>query len=280
MPAWMLIGLAIPRVVAPLVVLMVLFLVGGVMAMTQARDFDTQPVYFAVTAFLALSSVFVAALVAEDRRRLDTIVSAWIAAALGTSLLGILGYFGLTGELFTKFGRATGGFQDPNVFGPFLIFPFIVLVRRALTRPLKQALAAALPALVIFSGIFLSFSRATWGLTVVATLLTGLLLLVTERSAKARMRVVALGAAGTVAVMMLIGVALTIPTISSLYADRAQLEQDYDSGHMGRFQRHAIGFNMMLERPLGIGAIEFGRTFGEDEHDIWMAGSASQRSSR
>ena len=27
---------------------------------------------------------------------------------------------------------------------------------------------------------------------------------------------------------------------------------------------------MMLDRPLGIGAIEFGRTFGEDEHDIWL----------
>ena len=27
---------------------------------------------------------------------------------------------------------------------------------------------------------------------------------------------------------------------------------------------------MMLERPLGIGAMEFGKTYGEDEHDIWL----------
>ena len=46
--------------------------------------------------------------------------------------------------------------------------------------------------------------------------------------------------------------------------------QNYDAGHLGRFQRHAIGFNMMLDHPLGIGAMEFGRTFGEDEHDIWL----------
>ena len=26
----------------------------------------------------------------------------------------------------------------------------------------------------------------------------------------------------------------------------------------------------LLDRPLGIGAIEFGRAFGEDEHDIWL----------
>jgi hypothetical protein len=69
---------------------------------------------------------------------------------------------------------------------------------------------------------------------------------------------------------VLIGVALSIPAVSELFADRAQLEQSYDAGHLGRFQRHAIGFNMMLDHPLGIGAIEFGRTFGEDEHDIWL----------
>ena len=58
--------------------------------------------------------------------------------------------------------------------------------------------------------------------------------------------------------------------MSDLFEDRAQLEQSYDAGRLGRFERHAIGFNMMLDHPLGIGAIEFGRTFGEDEHDIWL----------
>ena len=139
-PAWLLLGLTIPRAIGPLVVLMLLFLAGGMLAATQAKDFATQPIYYAVTGFLAFSSCFFACLIAEDARRLDTIVSAWIAAALVTTALGVLGYFGLTGELFVKFGRATGGFQDPNVFGPFLIFPFVVLVRRALTRPFGEAL--------------------------------------------------------------------------------------------------------------------------------------------
>src|SRR6185295_8523485 len=112
----------------------------------------------AVSAFLALSSCFFACIVAEDAKRLDTIVSAWIAAALGTTVLGVLGYFGLTGELFVKFGRATGGFQDPNVFGPFLIFPFVVLVRRALSGRFGSAFASTLLAVPIFIGIFFSFS--------------------------------------------------------------------------------------------------------------------------
>lgn len=269
-PGWLLFGMRVPRAVGPLFVLMFVFLAGGILAATQAKDFSTQPVYYAVTAFLVFSSCFFACLIAEDTSRLNTIVRAWIAAALVTTVLGIAGYFGLTGDLFTKFGRAAGGFQDPNVFGPFLIFPFVELVRRALTRPMMEALRSGALALVIFAGIFLSFSRGAWGLTVVATLLTGVLLFATERSAKGRARLLALAAVGVVLVAILIGAALSIPEVSSLFADRAQLEQSYDAGRLGRFARHAIGFNLVLDHPLGIGAIEFGRTFGEDEHDIWL----------
>ena len=68
-PAWLLLGMAIPRAIGPLVVLMLLFLAGGVLAATQAKDFSTQPVYYAVTGFLAFSSCFFASLIAEDPRR-------------------------------------------------------------------------------------------------------------------------------------------------------------------------------------------------------------------
>ena len=269
-PAWLLLGLKIPRALCPLIVLMLFFLAGGIMAATQAKDFSTQPIYYAVTAFLAFGSCFFAALIAENRSRLDTIVSAWIASALLTTLLGVLGYFGLAGELFTKFDRATGGFQDPNVFGPFLVFPFVVLVRRALTQPFGAALRSGGLALLIFVGIFLSFSRAAWGLAIITVLMTGALLFVTERGAKARARFVALAALGIVAVVVLTTAVLSIPAVADLFQDRAQIVHDYDGGHLGRFQRYSVGFNMMLDHPLGIGAIEFGRHFGEDEHDIWL----------
>ena len=269
-PLWMLIGFSVPRAVGPLIVLMLLFIAGGILAATQAKDFSTQPIYYAVTAFLAFSSCFFACLIGEDSDRLDTIVSAWIWAALATAALGIIGYAGLTGELFTKFDRATGAFQDPNVFGPFLIFPFAVLVRRAVTRPPGEALRSGVLALAIFIGIFLSFSRAAWALTVITIPLIGLLLVATSRSAKERARVLTLGAVGIFLMAIVVAAALSVPAVSELFADRAQFEQSYDAGHLGRFQRHAIGFNLMLDHPLGIGAIEFGRTFGEDEHDIWL----------
>lgn len=269
-PAWLLLGLRVPHAVGPLVVLMLVFVVGGVLAATQARDFDTQPIYYAVTAFLALSSCFFACLIYEDARRLDVIVGAWIATALVTTALGVAGYLGLTGELFVKFGRASGGFQDPNVFGPFLILPFVVLVHRGLTRPLGSALFNAVLALVLLLGLFLSFSRSAWGLVAITLMMMVSLIFLTERSDSARVRVVVLSILGATVSALLIAAALTIPAVADLFQDRIQITQEYDVGHLGRFQRYQIGFNMALEHPLGIGAIEFGRQFGEDEHNIWL----------
>ena len=270
MPLWILIGFRVPRAVSPLILLLVLFLTGGILAATQAKDLGAQPMYVAVSAFLVLNAIFFACLAAEGADRLNVIVNAWVAAALATSVLGILGYLGLTGGLFVLYGRATGGFQDPNVFGPFLIFPFLLLARRVLMAPMRAALVSAALALVIFSGIFLSFSRATWGITVLGMPMVGALLFTLERSPKMRVRLLAVSVAGVVALAIFIAAALSIPSIADLFADRAQVVQEYDSGRMGRFERHAVGFNMMLDYPLGIGAMEFGKLFGEDEHDIWL----------
>ena len=269
-PLWMLLGVTVPRTAGPLIVLMFVFMAGGIVATTQAAHFETQPIYMAVTAFLAVSACFYACIIAEDPKRLDVIVSAWVFAALVTAVLGICGYFGLTGELFVKFGRAAGGFEDPNVFGPFLILPFLVLARRALTGSLGQVLLSGVLAMVIFSGIFLSFSRATWGATALGALLLAVLLYATDRRPLMRVRYIAIAAMGAVLMTLLVMVALSIPAVSELFADRAQLVQDYDSRHMGRFERHAAGFNLMIEHPLGIGAMEFGKIFSEDEHNIWL----------
>jgi hypothetical protein len=270
LPFWLIANPRLPRTIAPLLILMIAFMTGGLLAALQAKSIGDQPIYYAVTGFLALSSCFYAAVLGANPRLFDTVVNAWIVAALATVALGVLGYFGLTGELFTKFGRAAGGFQDPNVFGPFLIFPFVLLVRRALTGSLLGALVSGVVALAIFAGIFLSFSRGAWGAAVLATMLMVALLFATERNALVRARYVALVAGGLVAVVALLVVALSIPAIGDLFQERAQIVQDYDGGHLGRFDRHIIGFNLMLEHPLGIGAHTFGYTFGEDEHDIWL----------
>ncbi len=267
---WFLFNPVLPRAIGPLVVLLIVFMVGGIIAAMQAEHWETQPIYYAVTAFLALSSCFFAAALGTNERLFSVIVSGWIAAALATVGLGMLGYLGLTGELFTKFGRAAGGFQDPNVFGPFLAFPFVMLVRRAMTRPFGAAVRDGGLALIILIGIFLSFSRAAWGLAFLSAAICTTLLFLTEQQKAKRARILGIAALGVVGVVLVIGAVLSLGDTDSLFAERAQVVQDYDGGHLGRFQRHAIGFNMMVGKPLGIGALEFGKIFGEDEHDIWL----------
>ena len=39
------------------------------------------------------------------------------------------------------------------------------------------------------------------------------------------------------------------------FEQRAKVVQDYDGAQLGRFARHAIGFNWALENPLGIGPL-------------------------
>ncbi len=77
-PGWLLLGLTVPRTVSPLIVLMLLFIAGGVMAATQAKDFSTQPVYYAVSRvpgfqllLLRLSDRRGSSPSRHDRQRLD-----------------------------------------------------------------------------------------------------------------------------------------------------------------------------------------------------------------
>ena len=137
-PAWALSNPTLPRTIAPLLTLMLVFLAGGLLSATQAKDIGAQPIYYAVTGFLALSSCFYAAVLGTDPRLYRVVINAWIVGACLTVVLGVIGYFGLSGGLFTKFDRAAGGFQDPNVFGPFLAFPFVILVRRVADAPARQ----------------------------------------------------------------------------------------------------------------------------------------------
>ena len=55
--------------------------------------------------------------------------------------LGIVGYFDLlpgAHELLTRYGRATGPFKDPNVFGPFLVPALVYALQPAHRRAAAQ----------------------------------------------------------------------------------------------------------------------------------------------
>jgi O-antigen ligase len=269
---WALFGLRISRAAAPLLVLLVIMNIGGMISMTQMSDIASTPLYISVSLFLAFTAVFFASVTAVQPSLYRVIFLAYVMSAVLTSLLGIAGYFQAFpgAEIFTKYDRATGAFQDPNVFGPFLVLPGIYLLYLLLTGPVSRMPLLAVPLLIITAGIFFSFSRGAWGMFgVAAILLTGTLFL-QSASGKFRLRVVVMTIAAISLLVIAILVILQLPGVSEMYSSRAQLEQSYDTARLGRFARYTIGFQMALEHPLGIGPLVFGTMFGEDTHDIWL----------
>lgn len=269
---WALFGLRLSRSVVPLLVLLVTFNIGGMISMSQMSDLMNTPLYLAVSLFLAFTAVFFAAVTEMQPGLYRVIFLAYVIAAVSTSLLGILGYFHAFpgADMFTKYERAAGAFQDPNVFGPFLALPGIYLLHRLLTGSPAKMFIYAVPLLIIVGGIFFSFSRGAWGLFgASAILLTGALFLQSS-SGRFRLRIVVMSVAAFLFLALALLIALQIPSVSELFTARAQLAQDYDSARLGRFARYGIGFMLALEKPFGIGPLVFGQIYGEDTHDIWL----------
>lgn len=272
MAVWALFALSISRAVAPLLALVVAFNIGGAVAMTQMGDLHETPLYLAVSLFLGLTSVFFASLAGRRPELLATMFKAWLAAALITSVAGVIGYFGLLpgAEVFTRYGRAAGVFEDPNVFGPFLVLPAIWLIHRLLTDGVRGALFALPMLLVVVAGIFLSFSRGAWGLLALCSAVLTIALAVQSRSGLFRLRLAIMAFGAFVVLALALLALLQIPEVAELFSARAQLVQEYDAGRYGRFARFGIGLQMAMEHPLGIGALQFGRLLGEDTHNIWL----------
>lgn len=269
---WALFGLKLSRHIAPLIALYLIFNIGGMFSILTMDDVKDTPMYMAVSLFLAFTSMFFAAIIEANHRRLRLIFRAYLAGAIITSLLGITGYLGVLpgGEVFTRYGRAMGAFQDPNVFGPYLVLPALYLMHGLLTGTLKAAPWRATGLLILTLGVFFSFSRAAWGLLAVSMALLVLVMLIKERTGAFRLKILIMSLVGILLLIGAIVIALQFDQIADLFSNRAKLVQSYDGARLGRFGRYAIGFVMALDHPLGIGPLEFGLMLGEDTHNIWL----------
>src|SRR5262249_26164803 len=183
------------------------------------------------------------------------------------------GYFHLVpalSELFVRYNRARGTFNDPNVLGAFLVLPMMFMLQRILTGSLRRGLGAAIPLVLFACGVLLSFSRGAWGQCILAAILLLILLLVPSRSPVERLRIVVIAVIGLLCLVAFVAALLSIDQVAQLFRERASLEQSYDVGHFGRFGRHVLGFLMALDQPLGIGPLQFRSYFPEDPHNAYL----------
>ena len=272
MVLFLMFGMRLSRMAITLGVLMVLFNIGGMLSMFTMADFKEIPLYLAVSLFLGLSSVFWAAAIEADMVRLRVLMRGYVIGAVITAMLGIAGYFDLFpgSGMFTLYDRAMGAFQDPNVFGPFLVLPALYLTYGLLYRSISMAPIRLAFLLIILLGVFLSFSRGAWGVIVIAAISFYAMLLMTETRSQMRAKLVLAGAAGLASIVLMLIVALQFDAVYDMFEQRARVVQEYDGAQLGRFARHAIGFQWALENPLGIGPLEFGLKLGENTHNIWI----------
>jgi O-antigen ligase len=216
-------------------------------------------IFSIVTIFLMVTAYFIANYVAEaTEKRMRIVMAAYTAAAVFCALIGTLAYLGVIpgAEIFTRYGRAKATFNDPNVFGPFLVLPAMFALQRVLLGSGRAAILAGLVFFVLFVGVFVSFSRAAWGHFAVSSLIVLVLCFWLEAAARDKVRIMIMSLLGAAMLVVALAGLLSIPAVASLFETRAA-GQDYDSGETGRFGRQGYAFELALDNPLGIGPNEF-----------------------
>jgi len=265
-------GLSLRAEIAPLALLLVLMNMGYAIAVVQVSDEQRSVNRVLISLFLAMTAIFYAAMLGTNtRRRIELLLSGYLAAAVIASLVAVAAYFRLLGsasDLFLLYERARGTFNDPNVLGAFLILPALLLFQRMLTRP--SPLCSGLMLLIVLAGLFLTFSRGAWAQFAATAVLLMMVTFGSSRSPTERFRIVLVVLGGVLATIVLVTALLSVEQVSALFSERAVLEQDYDVGRFGRFGRYALGAQIALDHPLGIGPMRFYKIFIEDPHNTFL----------
>lgn len=254
-------GFGLHRSTLGLMVLFAAFIPFALVAAFQVKfnELGDTLVFQAVTIFLLLTAYFVANYVADaPQKRMRLIVGAYVATATVSAILGTLGYLHVIpgGDFFTRYDRAKAFFNDPNVYGPFLMLPAMFLLQRVLLAKAGPASGAAILFSVLFIGIFASFSRAAWGHLVVSSAMVFLLVFFLEARARDKVRMLLIAMVGSLALIVALASMLAVPAVNRLFEVRAAA-QTYDEGETGRFGRQSYAFDLALSKPLGIGPLEF-----------------------
>jgi O-antigen ligase len=266
------------HITKPLVIVFALWLLvcaGTFIGIVNAIDAGKALPHAGITLFLVVTMFVVAAFVARDPiRHVRLLMNGYVAAALIAAAAGIAGYFSLLPgayELFTKFGRASGTFKDPNVFGPFLVPPMVYALHRLIDGNRRTIVPMGATAVFLGFAVLLSFSRGAWlNLGVALVTFAGLSFL-TASSNRRRLKLLMAAALCLVATGALLAVALQFDEIGRLFEQRATLTQSYDEGPEGRFGGQMKAILLILARPLGIGPQQFApNVHFEEAHNVYL----------
>ncbi len=267
-------GMTLLPALVPLSVLLILINIGYSISGWTVIEDEGVAMWLITSWYLTVTALFFAAMLADNTKaRIDALTRGCVIAGVIASLAAIIGYarvFHSLDDLLLLYDRSRGTFKDPNVLGAFLIFPALLALQPVISGNLRQAAKGTALLGLFIPAILLSFSRAAWGQIVYTSLVVLGLTFLTTRSPSHRLRLVLLSVTGVVVLTGFIAALLSIDIVADLFKQRASLEQSYDLGAQGRFARYGLGAILALDKPLGIGPLQFSKYFPEDTHDSFL----------
>jgi hypothetical protein len=275
------------RRLAPLLILIVLWVVGGAMSLLEVASIEElHPVlnqnaiqYFGTTVYMGLAAIMFACLFSDGNLlRLRALHRAYLIAAVSATIAGCVGFFHLIphSDIFLFLSddglsaRVKATFKDPNVYGPFLIFPLLMLLLRMLTE--KITLLSVTLSLFMLTGLLLSFSRGAWIHFVLSAAVAIAVAFLSAPNTQARTRIAGLMLLSAIALAIFVAILLSIGSIHDMFLERAKPLQPYDvAGSGGRFALQELALGDILEYPNGMGPFGFSNsTIGGQQHNVYL----------
>jgi len=259
------------RKIVPLTLLLAIWLIGALFAVIPVLDQKQTVQYVATSIYLVIAAIMYACLFCDgDPVRLIILRRAYIVAALIATAAGYIGFFHLLpgSDIFLANDRVSATFKDPNVYGPFLIYPLLLLLIDFMIRGLRVTSFTVL--IFLFGGLLLSFSRGAWAHFAFSAVVAVALLLAAAPERRLRQRIVLFSAAALIGMLLFVVVLISIPSVHDMFLERAKAIQPYDIGPGGRFWEQRLALGVILEHPNGLGPFEFFRVYGTQQHDVYM----------
>ena len=259
------------RVPLSIVLLVSAFLALNLLASIEVIDPGRALTYFAITLYLAVFGLWVAAYV-NSARRARLILLAYLAAAAisaGLACLALVTAFPGSGAFVTG-PRAQGLFKDPNVFGPFLVPAALILMEELVApRLLRLRLLSKFTLLsLVTMGVLFSFSRAAWLNLVVGTVVLFAVLALRRGGGRQAMTLLVCTLTAGAALF-----AAAAATSSVSFLEQRAALQVYDAQ---RFGAQLSGVQFATEYPLGVGPGQFERVSDISAHSTYVRALAEE----
>jgi hypothetical protein len=279
-PIWFIGGFRLHAALIPILFLYTSFEIAGFSSLIPYWS-ERDPVLFQLQSlYLYVTAVFFTIFFSERTlQRAELCLKAYAVGAVVCSLFGLVSYFDIAG-MYDKFvtveGRVNGTFKDPNVYGSYMVLAAAYLMHGTILGN-KRTLLWAIPSLgAVCIGVFLSFSRGSWGATLFAMIVVTIAAYVTTDDRRTRRRIFWMSAVALAVGVIAILAMLADDDARKFFLMRATLTQEYDEGVTGRFGNQLRALPMLPNLPFGFGPLRFRLTFDLDPHNSYIGAFANE----